>query len=170
MVARGSPVARKGVVEFSASRGLSVPVLNPIDAGAEGSWSGRDDGDGYANIGDEIQCTYEIKNTGTQTLSGLCVVDHNVGTDCVEFMHGKASPGEAFVISTTHKVRREPIVRLIVEGEREQDRWSGDIYIAPGWPTGVLSAMWVESRTPVRNPADDAQKHYGSSPNGSKSL
>ena len=105
-----------------------MPVLNPTDAGADGSWSGRDDGDGYTNVGDEARCTYEIKNTGTQTLSDFCVVDHNVGTDCVEFLHGHASPGETFVISTTHEVRRDPIVRVAVEGERGHDGWSDDMY------------------------------------------
>ena len=67
---------------------------------------------GYANVGEEILCTYEIKNTGTQTLSGFCLVDDNVGDECGDCEGGDVPPGGGFSCSTTHEVRGESMVHV----------------------------------------------------------
>lgn len=78
----------------------------------------------YASPGDEVRCTYEIKNMGTQTLSDFCLVDLNLPSGCVEMCkYGKLSPGNVFSCSTALEVRWEPTVRGGIESKRRRERW-----------------------------------------------
>lgn len=104
------------VVRFSGSL---LPCLGLIHTGAAGSWSDGDDKNGYANVGEEITCTYEIENAGTQTLSEFCLVDDNVGTTCV-CEEGDVSPGGGFFCSTTFKVSSSSAI-IISRGVFQDD-------------------------------------------------
>lgn len=84
--------------------GSDLPRICPIHTGATGTWSDGEEGNGYANIGERITCTYEIQNAGTQTLSDFCLVDDNVGTDCADCEDGDVAPGDGFLCSTTFEV------------------------------------------------------------------
>lgn len=83
---------------------MNILFCFPTHTGAEGSWSDGDEPNGYANIGEEISCIYKIKNSGTQTLSEFCLVDHKIGTDCIDCQDGDVSPGEKFSCLTSFEV------------------------------------------------------------------
>lgn len=101
----------------------NIPVLAPRTLGpltidcprlyttttalGSGAWADGNDGNKVANAGETISCTYQIDNTGTQTLSELCLVDDNVGLDCIDC--GSADdaavlPGGGFSCSITYEV------------------------------------------------------------------
>lgn len=58
------------------------------------------------NVGEFITCTYEIGNSGTQTLGNFCLTDDNVGNGngCIECGAADVSPGGGFPCSTTYEV------------------------------------------------------------------
>ena len=74
---------------------------------ASGSWADGAEGNNAANVGEQISCTYQVDNTGTQTLAELCLIDDNVGSGCVDCgsdADADKAPGGGFSCTTTYEV------------------------------------------------------------------
>lgn len=120
-------IARKGnrgwcpFTSLNSNSITNIPDLHPLPADSvsiapsclnataveSGSWTDGTDGNNAANAGETISCAYKIDNAGTQTLRELCVIDDNVGNECIECGPAgdvDALPGAYFSCSTNYEV------------------------------------------------------------------
>lgn len=73
-------------------------------AAASGTWADGSPGNDLANVGEIISCTYRIENAGTQSVAELCLVDANIGTECIGCGTASLLPGGYFTCSTAYEV------------------------------------------------------------------
>lgn len=82
-----------------------------MSALSSGSWADGADGNNLANVDEQISCTYQIENVGTQTLAAFCLTDDNAAggddgcIDCGDEANVDSPPLGGFSCTTTYKVR-----------------------------------------------------------------